>query len=171
MKYHLIDPTEEHFDQMYHWIVNEKQKAKFTCREVRPIPAFDEWIEKKFNRLGRQEVILKAMISSEDPNTCLGRFDAFDYNPRNQNFEIGYYFPGHQRRKGFGSIGLPMFIDEVFGNPLPTRKLTAWTSEKNIPSQKLLLKNGFHLDGTLRDHFEEDGKYYKQLIYSNILDK
>jgi ribosomal-protein-alanine N-acetyltransferase len=153
---------------MYDWVVNDNQMAHYTCREIRPMPAYTEWLDKKLSDQRKSNIILKAMIASDNRNTCIGRFKAFDYNSRNQNFEIGYYFPIHLRGKGLGTIGLPQFINEVFSNPLPVRKLTAWTSEKNIPSQKLLIKSGFCLDGQLRDHFEINGSYCKQLIYSYI---
>ncbi len=164
----LIEPTEGHLLQMHEWMLKEPNRENYSCRLVKEIPEYEQWLLKKNKQKSIPNVFLKSLIDTSNPSECLGKFEAFDYNARNQNIEIGYFFPEINRAKGFGSFGLSEFVRLLFNDSLPIRKLTAWTSELNIPSQKILESAGFLRDAELRDHFMIEGKFYNYYIYSLI---
>jgi len=168
MKLELIEPEDKHYRQMYEWMNSDPEMHLYSCRESLKMPEYSIWMAKKLSEQNRKDIIVRALVDKDKQNDFLGRFIAFDYNPRNKNFEIGYYFPKENRGKGLGCMGLKLFIDFLSQLSFPVRKLTAYTSEKNVASQNILLRQGFKLDGRLRDHFEINGCYFEQFIYSYI---
>lgn len=95
----------------------------------------------------------------------VGKMSFFDFNSRNRSAEFGYMVDPAQRGRGIATQMLRLGLQKIFlGENL--NKLYCQTAEFNIPSVKLLKKSGFHLDGTLREHHELDGKLYSDLVFS-----
>ena len=92
---------------------------------------------------------------------------AFDYNPRNQSAEFGYYLPQTHRGEGYGSLLVKAFLNAMFQDDVwQLNKLYATTASGNIPSVTLLERLGFHLDGVIREHYWIAGHVQDQLHYS-----
>jgi RimJ/RimL family protein N-acetyltransferase len=78
--------------------------------------------------------------------------------------EIGYGIGEKFQNQGIGSKAIAAFISRLF-NETPLRRLFALVAENNIPSRKLLEKNGFVQEGILREHFIINGKPTSEVIY------
>ena len=164
-EYELIPLKKEHIKNLYDWYLNEENFEHFTCRPVKPKETYEKYCENLNNNIKNKNILIYTLIKSD--SKPLGKITLFDYNIRNKSAEFGYYFPEESRGKGFGSILLKKFIKVVFSNEeYDLNKIYATTASNNIPSIKLLEKNGFSLDGTMREHYFIKGKKYNQLIYS-----
>jgi RimJ/RimL family protein N-acetyltransferase len=95
----------------------------------------------------------------------VGRIQFFDFNPRNRSAEFGYIVNPSFRGRGIGTKMLELGISSIF-TQTDLNKLYCQTAEFNEASVKMLKKLGFHLDGTLREHHELDGKLYSDYIFS-----
>lgn len=164
----LITPDSTHFETLFRWKQNEPHPEFFTCRPVPAPVSYDEYVEKLQKRLENPASIEKILISTAD-STIKGSINAFDYNPRNQSIEFGYYLPPESRAMGYGTIMTGMFLKHLLLTAkLDIYKVYATTSSGNIASIKLLEKFKFHLDGINRAHYWIDQCKYDQLVYSLI---
>lgn len=102
------------------------------------------------------------IFHSEKP---VGKMSFFDFNSRNRSAEFGYMVDPAQRGRGIATKMLRLGLQKIFRDE-NLNKLYCQTAEFNIPSIRLLKKTGFHLDGTLREHHELDGKLYSDLVFS-----
>ena len=164
--YLLEKPTKSDFYAIYNWKKNETNHEYFTCRPVKDVGSADEY----FNRIEAWMAVPGNMIrvlKDSGSNEILGEIKAFDYNPRNQSLEIGFYLPEKARGKKTGAALVKAFIAEIFlSTEKPINKIYATTSEINIASQKVLVKNGFILDGKNREHYWIQENRYDQFVYS-----
>jgi len=67
--------------------------------------------------------------------------------------EIGYWLARAYRGQGLGSDALGVFVRYAFNN-LEVTRLTAHTLDFNVASARILEKNGFKLEGCLRQHIK-----------------
>ncbi len=79
--------------------------------------------------------------------------------------EIGYGVAGSRRRKGYATMAIDLLIEEVV-NSKAASQLCAETAVANLPSQRVLERNGFSICGTRVD--AEDGDL---LIWSRSLER
>jgi RimJ/RimL family protein N-acetyltransferase len=161
--YELVQPSPEMIKVLYKWTVEEKHHELYTCRPVNPIEPYEEFYNKTLSRLedeNRKHFVLRNMEKE-----LLGEIKGFDYNPRNNSLEFGYYLPQENRHKGYGEIMIRMFIDKMFDH-YKLNKLYATTSGNNQASKGVLEKIGFKLDGKNREHYWIENKKYDQYIYS-----
>lgn len=158
-----------HYKTLYRWKVEEKTPQNFSCRPLKSIKGYGDWAIEFREAVEQEKVLVFILARSSAPSKPLGRFDCFDYNPRNRSIEIGYYFPGKNRGKGYGSVGIALLLDALFTEKrLRLNKVYATTSSNNLPSLALLEKTGFTKDGENREHYWIDGKRYGQAIYSML---
>lgn len=168
MKYELkkLNRTDHDVIKMfYEWKTHENHFDYYTCRPVKDLESYEiykENMNQTFDKGNRTYYLT-------DDDDVLGKVSLFDYNIRNKSAEFGYYFPENMRGKGYGSILLNMFVDEVFNDTeLSLNKLYATTSSNNVASIKMLEKHGFKLDGVMREHYWIDGNKYDQNYYSKL---
>lgn len=70
--------------------------------------------------------------------------------------EIGYLLIPSERGKGYGTETVGITLDYTFLlSPVP--RIQAITNEKNIASQRVLGKNGFKKEGTIRKYYFQWG--------------
>ncbi|MCL6572209.1 MAG: GNAT family N-acetyltransferase, partial [Bacillus sp. (in: Bacteria)] len=69
--------------------------------------------------------------------------------------------------KGFGTECVALMSDFAFES-LNLHKLHASVVDANIGSARILEKNGYLVEGNLRDHFCIDEKYYNALLFGKI---
>lgn len=82
-----------------------------------------------------------------------------------KNAEIGYWLAETHWGKGIVSRALKELIPYAFANFDITR-LFARPFGSNVPSQKLLEKNGFVLEARFKDSFFKNGEFEDELIYA-----
>lgn len=157
--------------QYYLWQISEDRKDMFSFMPV--ANHIIEYSEEGFNDFKEQfkEIVkstLYYLLEQKDSRQLLGWIAVNDYNPRNQNLEIGYYFPKHNRSKGYGTILMSLFLKEVFADDFfwKINKISAETASLNTSSVRLLEKFCFQLDGKIREHYWIGQEKYDQLIFT-----
>ena len=96
----------------------------------------------------------------------VGELSKIDF--KNLNAEISYmiinkFFWG----KGIGTQIVQQLILIGF-NELNLKKLFAGTNSSNIGSQKVLLKNGFQIEGTQKEHLITDNGFEDKILFGLV---
>ena len=81
--------------------------------------------------------------------------------------EVGYWLGEKYWGKGIVSSALKGIVEFAF-NELELERIFAVPLEHNIASRKVLEKNGFVLEGILRNSVIKSGKLYNQALYAKI---
>jgi RimJ/RimL family protein N-acetyltransferase len=107
-------------------------------------------------------------ISSRTEAKKIGFIDY--YLPRSDYpylFEIGYRIKPSERRKGYTTEAARLLVDYLFTTKTDIERIESVTDTENVPSQKVLEKNGFKREGELRKRFfNKNGRYRNEYIYS-----
>ncbi|QHQ63734.1 GNAT family N-acetyltransferase [Anaerocolumna sedimenticola] len=109
-------------------------------------------------------VVLKAT------QAIIGTVMIFDFDQITNHAEIGYVFHKDYWGKGYGSESVALLTDFAF-DTLKLHKLHASVVDANIGSARILEKNGYELEGRIKDHFFIEDIYYNQLLYGKINNK
>lgn len=166
-KLESISPySTDYLKELYQWQCNEKHREDYTCRPVKEIPSYDEYLVFIKNHL-KKGIRFYVLVDEEKPDIVHGKITMFDYNPRNHSAEFGYYLPEENRGKGLGKIMLQQFLHSMFQDKtLNLHKLYATTASGNKPSIGILEGLNFKLDGRLREHYWIEDDIQDQLHYS-----
>ncbi|WP_262926575.1 GNAT family N-acetyltransferase [Thermococcus henrietii] len=81
--------------------------------------------------------------------------------------ELFYYLAPEERGKGYGTEVVRLLCEYAFRH-LNLRKVWAKVHSDNIPSIRVLEKNGFSLSGRFREHVWSDERYLDELIYEKF---
>ena len=81
--------------------------------------------------------------------------------------EIGYWMASAFRKRGIMTDTIHAFVNYIF-DELHFTRLQANTLCDNIPSQRVLEKNGFIREGLLRKYFKTDDEYVDVYCYSRL---
>ncbi len=116
------------------------------------------------------EVLLKIMLINEGKH--IGNIKIGPIDTNNKSAELSYFigdksFWGH----GYATEAINLCVDYCF-KTLCLHKIQAGCYEKNIGSQKALLKSGFELEGRLRKRILDiDSNWQDHLWFGRIIDK
>lgn len=81
-------------------------------------------------------------------------------------YEIGYRTLPSERRKGYTSEAVKLLVNHLFST-LDIERLESVTDIENIPSQRVLEKNGFKREGILRKRSRNTKSEYRdEYMYS-----
>ena len=83
---------------------------------------------------------------------------------RSHRAEIGYWLAQPFWGQGIMTDAVRAFVTYAF-NELELQRLTAHVFQKNLASARVLEKNGFKLEGELRQHFLKDGEPLDARLY------
>lgn len=111
---------------------------------------------------------LYASIVHKQTDKVIGTCMFFNFNMEAKHAEIGYVLSASYWDKGYGSEIVRIMHDYGL-EYLELHKLHARVVDVNIGSSKVLEKNGFSLEGRLKDYFFIDDKYYDGLLFGKIL--
>jgi RimJ/RimL family protein N-acetyltransferase len=81
-------------------------------------------------------------------------------------FEIGYRTKPSERRKGYTTEAAGLLVDYLFSTKKEIERIESVTDADNIPSQRVLEKNGFRREAELRKRFFNRGVYRDEYMYS-----
>ena len=81
------------------------------------------------------------------------------------SFWVGYPFWGH----GIAAWAIEYVVQFAFREK-KIKRLFANVMEENTPSHKVLKKNGFQLDGIMRENIFKNGTFHNEYIYSCLAD-
>lgn len=83
---------------------------------------------------------------------------------------LGYYILDEYKNKGIATQ-MVKEICEIAFQELTIHRITATTFSCNVASRRVLEKNGFILEGTLKNNLYKDHKIYDECIYGKCLVK
>jgi RimJ/RimL family protein N-acetyltransferase len=88
--------------------------------------------------------------------------------PAGHEAEIGYEIAPDQWGRGYAGEAVAAIVG--FGrDTLRVHRLTAWLVADNVASARVLEKNGFQLEGRLRDKEQYKGRYWDVLMYARLV--
>ena len=168
MGYLLCPLSSDHMHLLYEWRSREQNFDYYTCRPVHDLPIEAEFVEKLEKDIVDKIRQILVIVDNQEVSKPFGRITLFDFNPRNHSAEFGYYIPPEFRGKGIGQSMVGLLLERVFEEENELNKVYATTSSNNEPSIRLLERNGFVLDGRLREHYWIRGNKHDQLHYSML---
>jgi ribosomal-protein-alanine N-acetyltransferase len=110
---------------------------------------------------------LYASIVLKSTQEIIGTAMIFNFDKEANHAEIGYVFDKGNWGKGYGSECVALMSDYAFES-LNLHKLHASVVDANIGSARILEKNGYELEGRLKDHYFIENKYYDALLFGKI---
>lgn len=100
-------------------------------------------------------------------NMAVGSF-TYTVNKKHDFAEISYNLGREFQNKGIMSYVLKEFLEKAKNDNI--NLIIAEVMEENIPSCKLLEKNGFHLDGVIRKKYKDRYGIYRNIkVYTYLL--
>ena len=123
---------------------------------------------KDFIKLTKKHWITKEehQFGIEDPETkkIIGMVGLFNFDKKVKKAETGYWLGKKYWRQGITKEALLLICNYGF-KKLKLRKIYADVRPNNKPSQKLLEKCKFKLEGRLRKELKEGRKWVDNLVY------
>ena len=164
----LVEFNNKDVDIVYRWKINEKNHECYTCRPLKKFGSIEEYTISITNWLNIPGNIF-LLLKDKETSKSIGEIKGFDLNLRNHSMEFGFYFPEENRNLGYGNLIVKKFLLFLFEDTrLNINKLYATTADNNEASKKVLLNNGFTLDGRNREHYWINNQRYDQLVYSIV---
>lgn len=106
------------------------------------------------------------LLVDKETHFPIGTCGFHTWNQSHNRAEIFYKLTNDSdKRKGFVSEALPVVLKYGF-DEMALHRIEAFVADYNIPSVRLLLKNGFVKEGTAREHYLVDGVFEDSDFYS-----
>jgi [ribosomal protein S5]-alanine N-acetyltransferase len=106
-------------------------------------------------------------IAEKKTNRLIGSIGLTTHNSYQNRIELSYDLSSQYWRRGITSVAINAVLNYGFQN-LKVNRIEAFVSVENIPSKNLLLKNGFTLEGLLRQHRYHRGRYVDVYVFSML---
>ena len=140
------------------WSINELERSSFVKRV------------RMFERLSHNDQAYSFLIYKSDNEDFIGEVNISNVQRGIiQSCTIGYWIAKDCEGKGMMSESLELVKEFIF-NELKLHRIEAACLPHNIPSLKLLLKNGFIKEGTARKLLKINDKWQDNTVLSFILD-
>ncbi|WP_157811970.1 GNAT family N-acetyltransferase [Alteribacter populi] len=100
----------------------------------------------------------------------VGRINLVDVQETNDGLkvaEMGYRIGEAHKGKGYATAAIKLAVEEAINQNIDL--LIATTSTDNIGSQVVLVKNGFHEAGVLKESLEFRGQWIDGIRYERVL--
>lgn len=110
---------------------------------------------------------LYASIVLKATDEVIGTAMIFNFDIEANHAELGYVFHKDHWGKGYGTELVALLTNFAFKH-LKLHKLHARVIDANIGSARILQKNGFELEGNLKDYCFIDGRYYGELFLGKV---
>ena len=104
-------------------------------------------------------------IATTDTNTMIGSVGVHNYNSQHKRIELSYDLCQKYWQQGITSKAIKQVLHYVFSE-LPVNRVECWVDINNTPSKNLLLKLGFTLEGTIRQHRFHNNKFHNVYYFS-----
>ncbi len=104
-------------------------------------------------------------IARKYDDQLIGSIGLSTYNSYHSRIELSYDLAKEYWRQGICNAAIQAIIKYGF-EQMKINRIEAFTSTDNIPSKNLLLKCGFTLEGTLRQHRYHRGHYVDAFSFS-----
>lgn len=156
----------EDAEEIHAYASNENVSRFIGWKLMKNIDETHAHIEKMISQESEKTHVYASVVL-QSTDEIVGTMILFNFDPIANYGEIGYVFHQKHWGKGYGTEATALACNYAFKN-LKLHKLQARVVDANIPSFKVLEKNGFELEGRLKDHYYIDGKYYDCLWYGKI---
>ena len=104
-------------------------------------------------------------IADKESDKMIGSIGITSYNAYQSRIELSYDLAKEYWRRGITSRAIHKIVEYAFEN-WQVNRIEASVSTQNIPSKNLLLKCGFSLEGTLRQHRYHRGNFVDVYFFS-----
>ncbi|MEX3021086.1 50S ribosomal protein L7/L12-serine acetyltransferase [Kluyvera sp. STS39-E] len=121
------------------------------------------------NMMLHQRGIAKMFLIFSDER-MVGVLSFNQIEPSNKTGYIGYWLDEHAQGKGILTAALQAFID-YYAVRGEIRRFVIKCRVDNLRSNQVALRNGFSLEGCLRQAEFLNGTFHDQNIYARIIDK
>ena len=140
------------------WSINELERSSFVKRV------------RMFERLSHNDQAYSFLIFTSDNEDFIGEVNISNVQRGIiQSCTIGYWIAKDCEGKGIMSESLELVKEFIF-NELKLHRIEAACLPHNMPSLKVLLKNGFIKEGTARKLLKINDKWQDHTVLSFILD-
>lgn len=144
-------------------VLNHPDVTRYLSSKI-PSPYKEEdalwWINE-----GSRQGFVKAICYQGKFVGCIGvNPGEFEYQRAG---ELGYWLDIAYWGKGIMSQAIELITTEVF-KTTPIVRIFAAVFEPNIPSQKVLLKSGFHQEAVLKSAIFKDGTFYDNHLFVKL---
>ena len=140
------------------WSINELERSSFVKRV------------RMFERLSHNDQAYSFLIFTSDNEEFIGEVNISNVQRGIiQSCTIGYWIAKDCEGKGMMSESLELVKEFIF-NELKLHRIEAACLPHNMPSLKVLLKNGFIKEGTARKLLKINDKWQDHTVLSFILD-
>jgi len=116
-------------------------------------------LDKQYDKLGPEE---KWFFIEKRDGTKIG---SISYGPVGKAFGIGYNIILAERKKNYGTEAVGIIVDFLFLSK-ETVRVQAQIDPRNVASQKVLERNGFKKEGTIRKSEFIRGEWRDTILYS-----
>ena len=116
-------------------------------------------LERQYDKLGSEE---KWLFIEKKDGTKIG---TISYGPIGKAFDIGYNIISAERRKEYCTEAVGIIVDYLFLSK-ETVRVQAQVDPRNVASQRVLEKNGFKKEGTIRKSVFIRGEWRDMFQYS-----
>lgn len=124
-----------------------------TSSSVTDLETATSYITKKIHDTNNKE-FFGFLIEEKTTNELVGMYILKNFNWRIPKCELAYFIDKNHEGKGIVSKITKGMIDHCFED-LKMNKIWIETGEDNIGSKTVALKNGFKLEGLLRNNFRD----------------
>ena len=100
--------------------------------------------------------------------TFAGVIGLSDIDQTNRSAHVGYWISREYRNRGIMTLALSLICD-YSRDDLKLSRLHTKVLEYNPSSMKVLIKNGFAIEGFLRESYMFEGKLYSEFILGKLL--
>ena len=130
----------------------------------------DWWINQRIEHTQKHgKEVSFAIRDTQDKLIGVASADNFEPGTAHRA-EIGYWLAKPYWGQGIMTDAVRAFVRYAFAE-LQVVRLTAHVFDLNIASARVLEKNGFKLEGVLRQHFEKDGQVLDARLYGLLKDE
>ncbi len=162
MKLSLVSPNPE---DVSFWLQVRSQKS---TQENNPIGILSEeklrqQIQDSNSDMTQKKSVHRYYIQTEEKNFA-GVIAAKDINWESGVCEIGYLIAEKFQKQGVASCAVAKIMEMAFSSGI--QKIKASTFVKNVASYKVLEKNGFVLEGTLKNEVIIQGKLQDMQLWA-----
>ncbi len=137
-----------------------------TTATITSLDACFKYVDNKMEQAEKREHF--TFVIADDNNHLQGLFFIKNIDWRVPKGELAYFIDKKLEGRGIMTKALAEVIDYGF-NTLAMNKLFLVTSTNNVSSRKIAEKNGFTLEGTLRNNFKLSTGELVDMAYYGIL--
>tara|TARA_Y100000816_G_C26065996_1_gene560244 strand:- start:420 stop:941 length:522 start_codon:yes stop_codon:yes gene_type:complete len=148
--------------------MNDIEVQKFTEQKIikHSLSNIRKFVREKNN--SKNEFLYGIFLKKNKSKVHIGNIKLGPINFNHKNAEISYFL-GEKELWGQGYITTAIKKIIIIAKKKGIKKLKAGLYEMNIGSKKVLLKNGFKLEGKLKSEIIYKGKRYNSFIFGLTL--